>query len=252
MTPTTVDTIPISFFDSMPTRFLRNSSAQWLQRGALQDWFVMPAIQTQDNRTSVRQLIVKLRYPNISADPSYLQRSVNQALGETWFLKHGAEEFPLNVTLNDVKNYTFKNIIYDLSGLQTKAEALVASHVLYQVQMKNQSVYEEDLLFPLFTGDFSYGIVLTKLFLCQQVDLLSDEFHFSFGKILFKVTNKTIYDANFRSVPIEQDVDNSTEKKWTVRVCIDEFPDGINSSHGRTCFTNVVLITVIFSVLRVI
>jgi hypothetical protein len=260
LTPINRQTIPEAFFSKMPEGDKKDTLAHWLLRGTMQNWYVFPVIQTSEDQDAVRYIIAKVSYPLDYASPSYLQDVIKQAVKETWFLKYEEQKYPLSVKLNEIVQYApaFKdNFLRGLGILTPKNKPVFfAQHLIYEIR-QDASV---DYLFPLYPLEFPAGttflsgMFLTKLFLCEQVDLLPEEYTFSQLNVYFKVTNKTLYDAEFRVVnedvyrtKISQDsLESSSTPVETVRVCIDEFemPNNGNSSCFNASIRSILFIII--------
>jgi hypothetical protein len=222
LTPINNKTIPGEFFSKLPKDDdKKNKLAPWLHRGAMQNWSVIPLIQAPEDEEAVRYIIATVTYPSNYANPSYLRDVIKQALTETWFLKYEEEEYPLSVKLNEIIKYSQASIDTLHGGrigtINITTLFYLADYLMYKMQL----VSSDDYLIPLYPTEWiKTGMFLTKLFLCEQVDLLPEEYTFSQFEIYFEVTKKALYDGEFRVV--------SGTPEETVRICIDEFEIPIN------------------------
>lgn len=209
--------IPFSFFTDMPTTYRYDRKAKWLKRSTLTKWnFVFMYHQARET-AFVDFIVVKATYPFTSVNPNYLAKMVNRALKDTWLMAYGNSSMELQVTFNKYNSYKFVTFAGTVNSTHDHGFCPSAITCL-GLNIQNEFCIKELInpIIPISEKQLNEGIFVTKLFFCDQVELLPDEFSYNCLSVLLYVKNTTVH--SFSKV---MDLLNGDLK---VRVCVDEFP----------------------------
>lgn len=230
--------IPLSFFTELPMAYKYDRKAKWLKRNALKQWNFVFLYHHAQNKAFVDFIVVKATYPSNSVNPNHLAKLVKAALRDTWLMTYGNSTITLNVTLNKYNMYDY--VTFEVSENATHVKEFCPVTMICVGLSVQNKFCEKERIYPVLQTDenqLNWGIFVTELFFCDQVELFPEEFTYRCLALYFKVRNKTLH--SFHKIVNELNGD------LKVRVCVDEFPlAGVSVSLTTTRSTELLAIIV--------
>ncbi|XP_045179784.2 uncharacterized protein LOC123539283 [Mercenaria mercenaria] len=245
LSPLNKDTfLQSSFFRDMSTQNKNDGRARWIRRKTLKQWkFLVLYHPFQNQFTSVEYIIVKTTYPSNSVDPHFLMASVSKALEDVWEINYLNSTFYFKVSLNEYFKYDliFHDDILSMGIMGINIHPFKFAY--YPELMKCiLNIDYEFMLFPvsdMHENELDEGFFVTKLFFCEQIDLLPEEvsyYNICPAGVFFKVKNVTLHTFSRVTLPgatlntAKTSTTFPTLDGMTVRVCVDEFEQNTSVS----------------------
>lgn len=206
-----------SFFTDLPTTHRYDRKARWLKRNTLTEWNAMLMYHQTLETAFVDFIVVKATYSFSSVNPNYLVKMVNRALKDTWLISYGNSSMALKVAFNKYNSYNFVTFAGTVNSTHDHGFCPFAI-TCFGLNPQNNFCFEEliNLILPISEKQLNEGIFVTKLFYCDQIELLPEEFSYICLSVVLNVKNITL-DSFSKVVDL-------LSGDLNVRVCVDEFP----------------------------
>ena len=223
------DAISINFVLTPNTRLLakeiedilhrknRSTSEEiFLKRNTFQSWKLRLLYKSEESGVLIKHFIAQVLFESrdLSINPIALLQRVEASLHQPWRIELPDKSYDLNVGL-DV-NYGYSSHAYKENG--SVAMLYAPTWLIYWVNdVLNRQIERNQLLKEVIDGigRLPNGfIVISKLFFCEQVELLPDEYVMEQTNIYFLKEGKYLEKGVYTQFGIKNPV---------FRVCLSEF-----------------------------
>lgn len=216
LTPTNqINEFPVAILTDKSVILRRDKKCRLLKRKAMKHWNIKLLYHPTNDREFVQFLVVMATHPSTSVHPYLMKRTIEKSLKEIWIFSSDWVTIRLKVSINKHHRYE-QSRVSNLSNFNaTNSYPVAFTRHIWKVD--DRILADTEYLIPISTvaaHEFIDVINLNRLFFCHQVALQKDEYEsLHRNKVLFFVTNKTLYSNEFRVAPSDD-----------IYVCIDEFP----------------------------
>ena len=197
-----------------------------LKRNTFQSWKLRLLYKGEESGVLIKHFVAQVLYErrDMSIKPITLLHRIETSLHQSWRIELPGKSYDLTVSL-DV-NYGYPSYAHKENG---SVEMLhVPTWLSYWADfVSNRQIARNQLLqkviddFDFFPNGF---IVISKLFFCEQVELLPDEYITDGHNIYFLKQGKYLENGVYTQFGYKNPV---------YRVCLSEFIGQKSSSHGQ-------------------
>jgi hypothetical protein len=176
--------LSLAFFDEMPQIDRNDKFAEWLKRKTMKLWEIISFYTLFADNVSVEYLIIEARCLFVSVKLSDIEQTVQRTLEELWYNLNKNERIPFKVSMNDDKCNIVRNMVpSEQNNTNVSVEKLESKEkflYIYSLETDTDTSNTDNSRKELFKISDSLwtpligGTLITNVFFCQQVDLLSE------------------------------------------------------------------------------